>query len=253
MMSTRQNTEIQYLASLMVERLTQRVIDAPGDRAVLRRMVGHPPTHPSARPVHSVVYHCLRAPSGAPLDLPEGLAPEWAFYGVAALIAAQPRDARDEDGAADSDGQDHDAGAAPNPDEAALPGSDDASEPGIGSDGRPRPRQEEARSNLGVSLAQGVHAGRLNADTTESRLHRLCRLDLAGVHKRLPALVRQARSQRVPIDWAVLIQDLARWDTERDLVAKQWLQSYHCTRNRDLYLEEKKRAADAASPEDSEQ
>ncbi|WP_431868144.1 type I-E CRISPR-associated protein Cse2/CasB [Nocardiopsis eucommiae] len=250
-MSTRERREISFLADRMVTHLQERIVTSPGDRSVLRRMVGHPPTHPTARPVHGVIYSCLRSPHGEPLDLPDGLAEEWAFYGVAALIAAQPRTARDE-GTADE----HTATDSEESEEQGDPRADGTTDEGSGPDDGQVPREKNARLNLGASLARGVRTGDLKADTTESRLHRLCRLDLAGIHKRLPALVRQARTHQVPVDWVVLIEDLARWSEERDTVAKEWLQSYHRTRNRDLYEVEKRKrqeGGDTASGNDEEQ
>lgn len=250
-MSTRERGEISFLADRMVTRLQERITTSPGDRSVLRRMVGHPPTHPTARPAHGVVYSCLRGTRGEPLDLPDGLAEEWAFYGVAALMAAQPRTARDE-GTADE----HTAAGPEESEEQGEPSADGAANEGFAPDDGRAPRKKNGRLNLGASLARGVRTGDLKADTTESRLHRLCRLDLAGIHKRLPALVRQARTRQVPVDWVALIEDLARWGGERDMVAKEWLQSYHRTRNRDLYEEEKQKrqeGGDTASGNDEEQ
>jgi CRISPR type I-E-associated protein CasB/Cse2 len=49
------------------------------------------------------------------------------------------------------------------------------------------------------------------------------------VHRHLPRLIAHLRADLVAVDWVVLAEDLARWDIERDRVAKEWLQSFHRT------------------------
>jgi CRISPR system Cascade subunit CasB len=185
-----------------------RICEEPGRRAGLRRGVGH-------RPETAFRSHAYVAGWVVPGDSTDGRAyeaKEWAYYAVAAMMAAQPgRARRDEE--ADSDPADADD--APTPAPADVPG----------------PR---LRTNLGVSLAQAVARGgttqRVIAhDSAEKRLHLLTRQGLTGVHRHLPATVRHLRSANVPIDWAVLIVDLSRWATARDHVAKDWLQRFYRT------------------------
>ncbi|MFW5421013.1 type I-E CRISPR-associated protein Cse2/CasB [Nocardiopsis sp. CNT-189] len=258
---------LQKSADLMVDNLAERIVSAPGDRAVLRRMVGHPPGHLTARPVHKVIYDCLKDGDGRPHGLPEDPAGEWAFYAVASMMADQPRDARDARKAeAPEESGREESGRGPgavSPDGSGDAADGDPADSGgeaapeqEPSGGEMRLRKSERRPNLGVSLAGGVKDGVFKAETTEKRLHRLCRLDLAGLHKRLPALVRHARADLVDLDWGVLVVDLARWESERDEVAKEWLQAYHRTRNYDLYQEQKKKqetAAPAAQSDEQEQ
>ena len=181
--------EIRDAADRMARELTRRVADEPAVRATLRRGVGHRVEDPAMLPLHSFVIpylgdlHERPRPSWTPTP---GEAVERAFYAVATLIAAQPRQVRDRD-----------------------------AEHGPGSDG------------LGSALGTAVGKGLLNADTTEQRLHLLCRQSLDGVHIQLPRLMEHARKQGVDIAWGRLVLDLARWGGERDRVAKEWAQSFH--------------------------
>ncbi|MGW0995315.1 type I-E CRISPR-associated protein Cse2/CasB [Streptomyces sp. NPDC002523] len=117
-----------------------------------------------------------------------------AYYAVAALIAARPRAARD------------------------------TTPPGW-SEGQP-PADWYARPNLGASLGQAVAQGVLKEGSAESTLHLMTRQNSAAVHTGLPALVRQLANGGVPVDWTVLLEDLARWNRDRDRVATRWLESY---------------------------
>jgi CRISPR system Cascade subunit CasB len=171
---------------------------------------------------------------------------ERAFYTVAALIAAQPRTARDEDlgsdAAGDADtGDDATDGMAPTetpgsgtphngisstPDSSTTDGSTGsttqataaASTTGFG------PRRAPS---LGRTVADGVRTGKLNEETTSARLQVLCRQDVAGLHRHLPRLVSHLRADLVPVDWVRLTVDLARWGRNGDQVAKGWLQDYY--------------------------
>ncbi|MEU9671440.1 type I-E CRISPR-associated protein Cse2/CasB [Streptomyces bobili] len=117
-----------------------------------------------------------------------------AHYAVAALIAARPRTARDlpAPGAADGEG-------------AAA---------------------RRARANLGACLGQAVTKGVLKPATAESALHLMSRQSADAIHPGLPALTRQLLNGGVPLDWAVLLQDLTWWNRDRDRIATAWLESY---------------------------
>jgi len=199
----------------------------PARRAALRHGVGHPPEHVSVRAAHATVARHI--PAGADVST------EWALYAVAALIAAQPRSARDMEAAANGDAEPDTADEQRTAsDEAPVTAESLSSEDTAIAADRPsgeRAVAKQASLNLGATLAGAVLAQRLNADTTEARLHLLCRQDLAGLHRQLPRLSAHLRSSQtpVPIDWVTLIGDLAQWGTNRDRVAKQWLQSYYRT------------------------
>lgn len=117
-----------------------------------------------------------------------------AHYAVAALIAARPRTARDlpAPGAADGEG-------------AAA---------------------RRARANLGACLGQAVTKGVVKPATAESALHLMSRQSADAIHPGLPALTRQLLNGGIPLDWAVLLQDLTWWNRDRDRIATAWLESY---------------------------
>lgn len=129
--------------------------------------------------------------------LPDTLHPHArrAYYGVAALIAARPPRARDTDTERPS---------APK-----------------------EPTAWWARPNMGASLAAGVNAGLLRPGTAESHLHLFSRQSSEAVHRRLPALTRHLLGGGITVDWAVLLEDLAWWDRDRDARATRWMEAYY--------------------------
>lgn len=116
-----------------------------------------------------------------------------AYYAVASLIAARPRSARD-----------------------------------IAPEGSASVSWYE-RPNLGASLGQAVAKGVLKENSAESALHLMARQSSDAVHPSLPALVRQLLGGGITVDWAVLLEDLARWNHSRDRIATRWLESYFRT------------------------
>jgi CRISPR system Cascade subunit CasB len=127
-----------------------------------------------------------------------------AHYTVAALIAVRlPRSVRDAD--------------EPDPAAASATG-----------DGNSTPAAVWwRRPNLGAALAQAVNKKVFKPESAEDDLQLMTRQSAAALrHQQLPALVRRLRAAGIPIDWAVLIEDLARWDRDRDAVAARWLDSY---------------------------
>ncbi|WP_238782975.1 type I-E CRISPR-associated protein Cse2/CasB [Streptomyces monomycini] len=117
-----------------------------------------------------------------------------AYYAVAALIAARPRAVRD-------------------------------TEPAGWHEGRP-PENWFARANLGACLGRAAADGVLKARSAEGVLHLMCQQSAESIHPGLPALTRQLANGGVAVDWAVLLEDLARWDRDRDRIATRWLESY---------------------------
>jgi CRISPR system Cascade subunit CasA len=185
-------------ADALSREITRLARKSPADRSVLRHSLGKPPVD-VALGVHRIVVPFL---PGSPDD-----AAERAYYAVAALIASQPRDARDNtDGDASRDS-------------AAGPPQEDVAAAG------------QRRRNLGYSLAQAVGKGG-NASILEDRLQLLARQDLDGLYRHLPRLVLQLRGDQVRIDWGVLIRDLTRWARDPHQVAKEWAQDYYRTSER---------------------
>ncbi|WP_431887612.1 type I-E CRISPR-associated protein Cse2/CasB [Nocardiopsis alba] len=227
--------EVLRAADRMVKHLQERVRDEPAVRAVLRRASGKRVEDPAVLPVHGFVARYLdrlltsiEEDERARWRFPEEDV-ERAFYGVAAMLAAQPRQARDRIGGEDEDTTDEEDTSTA--DQKATDTEDTERRP---SDPLRR------RSNLGAALGKAVTRGRLNADTTEERLHLLCRQSVDGAHAQLPRLILHANDKDVPIDWGRLALDLSRWGADRDSVAKEWVQGYHRT------IETEKAGRDAA-------
>jgi CRISPR system Cascade subunit CasB len=186
----------------------RRLIANPADRAALRHSLGHAPGEVALDVHRIVVPHLPHHPDDAI---------ERAFYAVPAYMAAQSRDARD--------------------DEAAN-----------GAEGTGRAR----RQNLGDSLARAVHGKGLNEKSIEPRLQLVARQDLEGLYRQLPRLILYLRGRQVRIDWPILIRDLARWGRYPRQVAKEWMQSYYRTSER-LAAESKRGDAVPATPGGSEE
>ncbi len=246
-------SDIEQRAARLVKATTAS-LKVPGRRAALRRSLGRPLDHPAVQQAHRFVAPYLP-------DLPDPdrermsadtqrdvVAIERAFYTVAALIAAQPRTARDEELGSDAAGDDESSDEAT---PGGQPGGTLEGTPGGGTspdDTTNSPDSSTTDSSttdssttqvagtgfglrrapsLGRTVADGVRNGRLNDETTSARLHVLCRQDVAGLHRHLPRLVGHLRADLVPVDWVRLTVDLARWGRYGDQVAKSWLQDYY--------------------------
>jgi len=206
--------------------ITELVKRNPGDRSLLRHSLSLTPEEVAVG-VHRIIVPLL------PKDTDHDPQAERAYYAVAALIAAQPRPARDQAGT-----------------EEAPEGDTGEAVPGIADDGKPG-GPARSRNNLGYSLARAIHAGG-NAKSLEDRLQLLARQDAEGVYRHLPRLILQLRGDQVRIDWGVLIRDLARWERAPRQVAKEWAQDFYRTDER-LTAEEKRNADQASSTTDNEE
>jgi CRISPR system Cascade subunit CasB len=199
-----------------VRRLVKR---SPGDRSVLRHSLGQTPERVAVG-VHRIIVPLL------PADPPEHV--ERAYYTVAALIASQPRAARDQEGTgAPATGTADENAADRVPAENGTPAS--------------------GRRNLGYSLARAVHQGG-NAGNMEDRLQLLVRQDLDGVYRHLPRLILQLSGDQVRIDWGVLVRDLSRWGRTPRQVAKEWTQEFYRASDR-LAREENRKAEQSGEQE----
>jgi CRISPR system Cascade subunit CasB len=186
-----------------VRQITEQCLRDRGRRAALRRGLRRPPEE--AYTMHAVV---------APL-LPPRLRRdhEYAYYAVAAMIAASVRDQPNTD-----------------PGDGETPGVDGV-EKVAAADGNAEPGD---RPNLGQSLAWAVcrpGPGRrpMNPATAEKRLHLLVRQGYPGVYQHLAGLVQRLGAIEVQVDWEQLLDDLCQWRYRRDQVAKRWLQAYYRT------------------------
>ncbi|MFE8926217.1 type I-E CRISPR-associated protein Cse2/CasB [Streptomyces rochei] len=82
---------------------------------------------------------------------------------------------------------------------------------------------------MGASLGQAVAQGVMKESSAESALHLMARQSSDAVHPYLPALTRQLVAGGIPVDWAVLLEDLAWFNRNRDRIATRWLESYFRT------------------------
>ena len=178
----------------------RKKITAPGSRAALRRSLGRPVTDAATRKAHSVVAAWLPSERTRP-------AVENAYYGVAAMIAAQPR----------RRGEPEEAEDVPPPIEEKSGGEPDTE----------REKKERPSTSLGATLGAAIKEKKLNRDTLEARLHLLCRQDVAGLHRKLPGLIGQLAAKEVEPDWGRLLRDISRWEYDRNLVTKRWLQDFY--------------------------
>ncbi|MDP5309418.1 type I-E CRISPR-associated protein Cse2/CasB [Streptomyces poriferorum] len=113
-----------------------------------------------------------------------------AYYGVASLIAARPRVARQTEAA------DNSATA------------------------------RYVRPNLGSALGEAVRKDVMKPRTAESALHLMSRQSSDAVHRTLPSLTRQLLSGGITVDWAILLKDLSWWTQDHDSIATRWLDQY---------------------------
>ncbi|MET8779163.1 type I-E CRISPR-associated protein Cse2/CasB [Nocardia sp. NPDC004654] len=222
----------------LVERVERINRTSTAERAGLRRSLRYAPEDPQTRRAHHIV-----APYLPPAEKRDR-ATERAFYTIAAMIAAQPRIARD---AGDTDdGPDTDettltegTQAPTDPssavaDSAAVADTSAVNETDATSAGPTTPVtfidvRALLGESLGVSLANAVANNLLNADSVAARLQLVCRQRVDGVHRQLPRLVAQLREKQVLIAWERLLIDLADWGRARDQVTKRWLQDYYRT------------------------
>ncbi|MGK5551226.1 type I-E CRISPR-associated protein Cse2/CasB [Actinomadura kijaniata] len=217
-------------AERFVTHVHKRIARSSGDRAALRRALRRDPAHPSARAAHGVISWSV--PVGA------DAAVERAYYTVASLIASQPRKARDGE---------------PLEDESSSSEPETSVEPTVeNSEGAWNALP--ALTSLGCTLGEATALGKLKFDTTEARLHLLCRQGVDGIHRHLPRLIAQLRADLVPVDWTKLLLDLSRWGRDRDHITKQWLQDFYRTNYKITAARRKQNDADSTdSPESEDQ
>ncbi|MGM1058935.1 type I-E CRISPR-associated protein Cse2/CasB [Saccharothrix sp. Mg75] len=81
--------------------------------------------------------------------------------------------------------------------------------------------------NLGATLAVATRRGILAAATTARSVERLGKQPSETVCRSLVHIVVPLRSNRIPVDFTVLLEDLLAWPHSQHRVRKNWLQSYH--------------------------
>jgi len=191
-----------------VAKIIQICRTEPRRRSELRRGLRLPPEK-------AVTMHAVVAPW---LPDPNKREEERAYYTVAAMIAAQPRKARDPEAT----------------EETTIDGPTDLADAAL-SAGAAQQKPPNGRLNLGRSLAEAARRASSGQDrgiaeeTAEKRLHLLVRQDLDGIHRQLPGVVGHLRALNVRVDWAQLMADLASWPRGRDRTTKEWLQTFYRT------------------------
>ncbi len=208
--SRSEKDEIRRHAKRWVRHVRRDVLTTPARRAAVRAALG-------GEPGEARTFVALGEVSAF---LPESSNPavERAFLTVAAMMCAQPLRPREQDIAA---GQANSTPAATK-DPARAEQTDLVSGDSDSASTMSSPR------SLGASCAEAVLKRLSRSGTMEARLHALCRANNVGVHRQLPRLVALLRSGLVEVDWAQLIEDLARWDrySQRHISAT-WLRDYY--------------------------
>ncbi|MFB7900473.1 type I-E CRISPR-associated protein Cse2/CasB [Streptomyces xiamenensis] len=213
-----------------------------GTQQALRRGLAKPVAELPARTQAALLRKGL-----IPYDLPDRK--KQAYYAVAALIAARPRDEREserkedeareaESATAESPQIPAQTGAAQTPQAVPAPSTPEsdgqtALTPAAptSADPYPAPRPAWGRS-LGACLAQADDRADPDSDKIrglEARLHLLVRQDTDGLHRMLPALLRQLGSAGVTADYGRLLHDLIQWPTRRSDITTRWLEDYYRT------------------------
>ncbi|MFL1427487.1 MULTISPECIES: type I-E CRISPR-associated protein Cse2/CasB [unclassified Nocardiopsis] len=183
-----------------------RCADDRGARAALRSGLGKPLDRVPR--MHSIVAPLLPSWVMGKADA------ERAYYAVASMIALLPKD------------------------------EIQAAQKSLDSDGSDTDRYGQS---LGSSLAEAVASGTrkgLRESAAETRINLLTKQSVEGLHRHLPATIRQLQGVGTSIDYARLVSDLLRWRHYRGDISRRWLQ--------DFYRDRFKADRDAAQQADTE-
>ncbi|MGW7029183.1 type I-E CRISPR-associated protein Cse2/CasB [Streptomyces xanthophaeus] len=91
----------------------------------------------------------------------------------------------------------------------------------------PAPQRADRRKNLGWSYARAVSGGAMEQKAAAGALSYVAQLDLEDLYRELPGAVSLLRSQRVSVQWPVLLRDLTRWPRWADDVRIEWARSFY--------------------------
>jgi CRISPR system Cascade subunit CasB len=185
----------------------------PGARAALRSGLGKPLDE--VQRMHRIVVPLL-PPNVWDDDT------QRAFYTVASMIAAQKSETL------------RATRTTPSPDASGAAG--DEAQTGT----KPSPYG----ASLGMTFAAAVALPNgLRENSAETRLNLLTRQSTLGLHRHLPASVRQLCDKQTPPDWAQLLVHLRAWPQDRKAIGRRWLQDFYRARNK-AALEAARKAAD---------
>ncbi|WP_370422412.1 type I-E CRISPR-associated protein Cse2/CasB [Streptomyces sp. QH1-20] len=163
-----------------------------------------------------------------------------AFYTVAALLAAQKtgtagrEEAETDSSSAQVSTQDG-TGHLPAPTTGPVPGTMQGGAAPARSLTAAERRHAYGES-LGLAYAGAVSRGTrdgIRESAAETRLNLLTRQSVAGIHRHIPAAVRQLCDKKCPPDWARLLVDLRAWPRDRKGIARRWLQDFYRARRQD--------------------
>ncbi|AJE83985.1 hypothetical protein SLNWT_3609 [Streptomyces albus] len=211
-----------------VASVSRRCESDPGARSALRSGVGK--DLDAVPRMHQVIAHLVPPTADDRAQR--------AYYAVAAMIAEQTRrkqrssseedaeDAEDAEGTEDAEDAEDTEGA----EDGAIGETSVGTAPG--SEGRAATLRPDYGSSLGAAFAAAVDvaSGRerqMRRGTAESRLNVLCKQQITGLHRHLPASVRYLRSLGVPVDFARLLQDLLDWPRDSGRITRYWLQDFY--------------------------
>jgi hypothetical protein len=85
----------------------------------------------------------------------------------------------------------------------------------------------QRRPDLGRTLAEAVLHRAIAHDSATRRLRALGKLSTDLLHPRLPALAKLLDQAGLDTDFAVLLDDLVWWDTDRARITSAWTLSFH--------------------------
>lgn len=85
----------------------------------------------------------------------------------------------------------------------------------------------QRRPDLGRTLAEAVLRRAIAHDSATRRLRALGKLSTDLLHPRLPALAKLLDQAGLDTDFAVLLDDLVWWDTDRARITSAWTLSFH--------------------------
>ncbi|GAA1141559.1 type I-E CRISPR-associated protein Cse2/CasB [Streptomyces javensis] len=130
----------------------------------------------------------------------------------------------------------------------------DSEAPGQAGQAGKRPPGSRFGESLGVAFAAAVARPRdgLRESSAEMRLNLLTRQSVAGIHRHLPAAVRQLCDKQIQPDWAQLVVDVRGWRDQRGRTGRRWLQDFYRAR-RQAEIAAAKDAAERADAADADQ
>ncbi|MER7468780.1 type I-E CRISPR-associated protein Cse2/CasB [Streptomyces sp. NPDC097981] len=92
---------------------------------------------------------------------------------------------------------------------------------------QPAPKRADRRKNLGWSYARAASIGATRQKAAAGALSQIAQLDLEDLYRDLPGAVSLLRSQRVPVQWPVLLRDLTRWSQWAEDVRIEWARAFY--------------------------